>query len=367
LEDIYEKYVEALIQEISSFSINENNLLPIHSIFFGGGTPSLLPSEAIHKILGAIQKHFIQSSDIEISFEANPGTLSQSFLKELKEFGVNRLSIGMQSANPTELVLLERNHSFENVIESVRMARIAGFENINLDLIFSLPGQSVQTWTNNLELAIDLEPEHLALYALSFEHDTPFTKMLEQGLFQLPESDMAADMYHAAEDILGKAGYDHYEISSWAKKKDGFSDFSCRHNMQYWRNNPYFGFGAGAHGWVNQVRTVNVLSPRAYIQRSGRLEKYGYPSTFATVTSEEISIKQEMSETMMMGLRLLKDGISPEDFDLRFGKKLTEVYSLQIDDLDKRGLLDLPNSNQPNLRLTQRARLLGNQAFQEFV
>ena len=259
-------YVEALVREIEAVAASAPDRLPVHTIFFGGGTPSLLSPEHFERILGAIRKNFdlkpiidersvVTNSVVppEISLEANPGTVSLASLKGLRKAGFNRISFGVQSSHPEELRLLERIHDFFDVIESVKEARQAGFENLNLDLIYGLPQQTLERWQESLKRAVGLNPEHLSLYALTIEHDTPFGRWMAQGLMPLPDPDAAADMYEWASQYLQAQGYEQYEISNWARP-----GYPCRHNLQYWRNEPYLGFGAGAHGCAANLRIANI-------------------------------------------------------------------------------------------------------------
>jgi oxygen-independent coproporphyrinogen-3 oxidase len=357
-------YVDALISEIGFVRAAAGQQLPAHTVFFGGGTPSLLPLHAVERILASLRGGFELAGDAEISMEANPGTLNAEYLRGLRAAGVNRLSLGVQSASPQELLVLERQHDFADVINSVKWVRQAGFDNLNLDWIFGLPGQTLASWQRNLELALELAPEHLSLYALSIEHGTPFKEMDGRGLLALPDADAAADMYELAASLLGAAGYEQYEISNWAKRTANGNLLACRHNLQYWRTQPYAGLGAGAHGFLGGVRTANVLAPAAYIKRMQEGAAQPFPRTPATASAESIDAQREMNETMMMGLRLVEEGVSQTGFSQRFGSTLDAVYGRQIAKLQRRGLLE---AAADALRLTQAGRLLGNQVFLEFV
>jgi oxygen-independent coproporphyrinogen-3 oxidase len=364
LDGLIPAYTDALIQEIKFLHEAADERLPAHTVFFGGGTPSLLPLAEVERILAAINEHFDLAPNAEISMEANPGTLSLDYLHGMRAAGINRLSLGVQSANPQELLVLERQHDFGDVINSVKWARQAGFDNLNLDWIFGLPGQSVESWQCNLELALQLASEHLSLYALSIEHGTPFKEMDSRGLLALPDADMAADMYELAAEMLSGDGYEQYEISNWARRDASGEVLACRHNLQYWRTLPYAGMGAGAHGFLGVVRTANVLAPAAYIKRIREGNALEFPRTPATASAERIEPQREMGETMMMGLRLVDEGVSPAGFASRFGETLDAVYGKQIAQLERRGLLE---SAADVLRLTRAGRLLGNQVFMEFV
>ena len=379
IENSIPDYVFALCREIEFVATSAGQRLPVHTIFFGGGTPSLLPVGQLECIFQALHDSFDLLPDIEITLEANPGTLSLAYLSDLVRLGVNRLSLGVQSANPQELLLLERQHSYSDVIQAVTWARQAGFNNLNLDLIFGLPGQALQTWQQTLELALNLCPEHFSLYALTLEHGTPLAHWADRGLIAEPDPDLAADMYEWASERLDTAGYQQVEISNWGRrlpdKPSGERVLACRHNMQYWRNLPYLGLGAGAHGYTSGVRTVNVLAPRTYINRlnsgeSGLNKQQGslaFPRTPATQTVQVIDRATEIGETMMMGLRLTQAGVSRSEFLQRFGERLEDLFRAEIQDLLQLGLLEWAGSDQDVLRLTPGGRLLGNQVFYRFI
>lgn len=365
LVDLIPAYLDALCAEITWCSRTVGKRLPVHTIFFGGGTPSLLSVDGVARILDTLTANFDIVSSAEITLEANPGTLSLSYLSELRQAGVNRLSLGMQSANPSELRLLERQHGFEDVIRSVCWARQAGFDNLNLDLIFGLPEQALESWQHSLELALGLHPEHLSLYALTIEHGTPFGRWVERGLLSMPDPDAVADMYEWASEQLENNGYAQYEISNWGK-------LPCIHNLQYWRNLPYLGFGAGAHGFAAGKRTANVLSPFDYAQRlrtgsESPLNEPEFPATPATQELISIDRSTEMGETMMVGLRLVQEGVSAQVFAQRFGQELDQVYRNQIQQLVGLGLLEWAGNERAILRLSKRGRLLGNQVFMQFL
>jgi oxygen-independent coproporphyrinogen-3 oxidase len=318
--------------------------------------------EAVQRVLETIQELYRVNDEAEITLEANPGTLSPDKLYGLRRTGINRLSFGVQSANPEELRLLERQHDFVDVIKAVKWAREAGFDNLNLDWIYGLPGQSLESWQRNIDLAISLNPEHLSLYALSIEHGTPFKEMSTRGLLPPLDPDLAADMYEWASAPLETAAYQQYEISNWAK-----AGKACVHNLQYWRTLPYIGLGAGAHGFASGFRTSNVLAPAAYIARMKSGKIFNFPRTPATATIEKIDDRRSMGETMMMGLRLTEEGVSRRDFSEKFEVELDEVYGEQIDRLQQVGLLESISGSQNLIRLTQKGRLLGNQVFVEFI
>jgi oxygen-independent coproporphyrinogen-3 oxidase len=355
-------YMEALGAEARILATGLDETIPVHTIFFGGGTPSLLPPELLQTFLECLSPSYTLSPDLEFTLEANPGTLSQDNLISLLALGVNRLSLGMQSAHPDELALLGRRHDFQDVTQAVCMVRQTGFQNLNLDLIYDLPGQTLERWRESLTRALALEPDHFSLYSLTIEEGTPLHDLDNRGLLDSQDPDRAADMYEAAAGILEEAGYRQYEISNWAKPGR-----ECRHNLQYWRNLPYLGLGAGAHGYVPGFRTANVRGLGEYIRRMK--EETGtqasvFPRTPATQDLVSIDPQTEMGETMMMGLRLTLEGVSDGQFQTRFGCSLRSRFGQEIATLEEQGLLEW---NNDRLRLTPRGRLLGNQVFQYFI
>lgn len=364
LENLIPAYVAALRREIALLGESAGERLPVHTVFFGGGTPSLLPPAELERILTALGQVFELLPGLEVTLEANPGTVTRSSLSAYRSLGVNRLSLGMQSASPEELRILEREHTVFDVIQAVKAARQAGFENLNLDLIFGLPGQPLESWQRSLELALGLGPEHLSLYALTVEHGTPLSRWVGRGALPEPDPDLAADMYEWSTERLEQAGFGQYEISNWARR-DGMGGLRvCQHNLQYWRNQPYLGLGAGAHGYAGGFRIANVLAPAAYIQRLREGAALPFPRTPATASAAPVDRAAEIGETMMMGLRLTGEGVSARAFGERFGAPLDELFAKQIDKLCRQGLLEWAGGC---LRLTRRGRLLGNRVFVEFI
>lgn len=389
-EDSIPAYIDALINEIEFVGHHvgrsaERIETKVHTVFFGGGTPSLLSEVQFESTLKALRAAFTFTADAEISIEANPGTISPGKLNAIRAAGVNRISFGVQSANTEELRMLERMHDFFTVIETVSSARKAGFDNLNLDLIYGLPEQSMQTWQTTLKRVLELHPEHISAYALTLEHGTPFGKWSSKGLLPLPDPDLAADMYEWACEYLEINGYVHYEISNWAKNKDekmirplSFSSdpfFACRHNLQYWRSLPYLAFGAGAHGYAGGYRYSNALRIKTYMERLTEIESrksnIEFPLSPAAVNQHKQNLQDDMSEYMLNNLRLVQAGVAEAAFRSRFGCGLLDVYPKEIDELIHVGLLDCktPGSfeNSEVYRLTKRGRLLGNQVFMQFL
>jgi oxygen-independent coproporphyrinogen-3 oxidase len=271
----------------------------------------------------------------------------------------------VQSANPQDLAILEREHGYEDAINAIKFTRQAGIDNYSVDLIFGVPYQTMARWQHSVQLALALDPAHISLYNLTIEHGTPLEAMIHKGLLSSSDPDLAADMYEWTIAYLNEQGFAHYEISNWAKP-DGQGHLPASvHNQQYWRNLPYLGLGAGAHGFAGRTRTMNVLAPAAYIQRIKTGEVREFPRTPATVNAARIDSRTEMGETMMMGLRLLREGVSDAIFASRFGQSIEAVYPEETQKLLGQGLIEWQADKR--LRLTERGALLGNQVFMEFV
>ncbi len=347
LEELFEPYVAALAGEIRRAGRGERAT----SVFLGGGTPSVLPVALTADLLTACREAFTVDTEAEISLEANPGTVDEAQLAGLRRLGVNRLSFGVQSARSDELALLGRLHDFEQAVQAVSMARAAAFDNLSLDLIYGLPRQSLAHWEETLRAALALSPDHISAYCLTVEESTPLADWVASGQVPAPDADLAADMYELAEALLEQAGFVHYEISNWARPGR-----ECRHNLVYWRNGAYLGFGAGAHSHRAGRRWWNARTPAEYV---ARLEAGDSPQEDA----EEIGPALAMGETMMLGLRLC-EGVSAGAFKGRFGRQLNAVYGQELDELKALGLVEW---NGRLVRLTARGRLLGNQVFAQFL
>ena len=365
LEDYIPAYIEALIKEIR-IGIRAKCRLPVHTIYFGGGTPSLLPVKSYERLIKEISSVFNLADDVEISLEANPGTLSLQYLRELRNLGFNRISLGVQSTNDFDLIRLDRIHCVEDVLSSLSHARLAGFENISMDLIFGLPWQDLGSWQRSLARALHLKPEHFSIYALIIEPGTPLYGWYERGLLAEKDQDLEGDMYELAIEQLADAGYEHYEISNWYYPRDG-KDFRCRHNLQYWRNGPYFGFGAGAHGYVEGVRIVNSPNLLDYLGlcHGESVNKAQYPATSAAISIDSVDRYTQMRDFMWLGLRLVDEGVSTQKFYEQYGESMQNVFSDEISYLLSNGLVTWAEDDM--LRLTARGIMVANQVFMQFV
>jgi len=372
----------------------------VETVFFGGGTPSLLPLEEVGGIMAAMQEAFDLAPGAEVSFEANPGTIDHDYFRGLLGAGVNRISFGVQSFHDDELAALDRIHSAEEAKDAYRWAREAGFERINLDLIYGLPNpgaplipsipqdereeasrESMERWQATLEQAIALGPEHLSLYALTVEEGTKLAHDIERGRAPAPDGDMQAAMYEWSSERLAAAGYAQYEISNWCRPGE-----ECRHNLVYWRNGEWLGLGPGAHSHLLDLRScrpsglpagpggvsarfADVYSPKQYIARVNetvKLPANGSGDLQAVLESmgqvtfvEEQTAEMEMADTAILGLRL-NEGLDVGGFELRFGRGLNEVYGPVLTETAAFGLLERENGR---VRLTERGRLLANEVF----
>jgi oxygen-independent coproporphyrinogen-3 oxidase len=361
-------YVDALVKEIR-IANNVNKKILLHSIYFGGGTPSLISLNGYERIISAIDESFKVTEDCEISLEANPGTINYDYLLGLRKIGLNRISIGVQSTDSFDLKRLDRIHDIQDVISSVTDARRAGFDNLNLDLIFGLPWQDLESWRNSLQRAIDLRPDHFSLYSLIIEEGTALYRWHQKGLIEPQDQDLQADMYELAMEMLGNEGYEHYEISNWAKI-DPQRDFRCRHNLQYWLNDPYIGVGAGAQGYYAHQRLVNTPNLTDYLlrMRGNDPDATAFPHTPATISTEFVDLETRMNDEMMLGLRLIQQGVSVQRFEKRYQHSLENKFGPELDRLIGLGLLvwDGEGENK-RIRLTHHGILVANQVFMAFV
>jgi oxygen-independent coproporphyrinogen-3 oxidase len=324
---------------------------PAQTIFFGGGTPSLLPPPLLGRLLDALRRHFAVVPRAEITMEANPGTLDESRLRAVRALGVNRLSFGVQSLNDRKLRLLGRIHSAAEALAAFDLSRRCGFDNLSGDLIYALPGQGRADWRDTLTRLAALDPPHLSLYALTPEEGTPLWRALERGELKLPVSDRAAQMYEWARDELAARGYHHYEISNWARP-----GWESRHNMAYWVQTPYLGFGVSAHGYFAGERRGNVRGLAAYLRRIAQGQD-------PAASVEPIDAARARSDGMIFGLRVL-DGLDRAVYRRRHGADPLDLWPQEIAGLQEQGLLAV---SAERIALTRRAHLLGNYVWEHFL
>ena len=344
----------------------------VNTVFFGGGTPSYLGPELLGRVMETISSSFEPADGAEVTFEANPGDLTPKTLDGLKSIGATRLSIGVQSLDDGLLKLLGRRHSADEALKAHSDARASGFDKVNLDLIYGLPGQTLQQWRETLESTVQAGPGHLSLYALTLEEGTPMEQWVRRGALPEPDPDLAADMYELARERLGGTGYVYYELSNWA-----LPGHESLHNKAYWLNLPYLGVGPGAHSRLGSRRFWTVKPPRDYIRLAEQWRNtYDGASDGAqeiddtllgsalTVDGwEHIQPELDMAETMILGLRLM-EGIDVQAFRDRFSVDPFTLYGAQIKDLEGQGLLECFDGR---LRLTDKGCLLSNRVFVEFL
>ena len=374
IEGLMGPFVDALAAEISAWG-RALGRPPVNTIFFGGGTPSYLPDGELGRILAAAGEAFDLRDDAEITVEANPGDLTADKATNLLEQGINRISIGIQSLDNDLLNLLGRRHDADGALEAFRTVKAAGFENVNLDLIYGLPRQSLEQWQDTLLRLADQGPEHISLYALTVEEGTPLHRWVERGEVPHPDTDLAADMYHYARKLLGERGYHHYEISNWSRPGPACKlDLASRHNLAYWRNLPYLGVGPGAHSSMGGYRFWDMDPPRGYVAAAQEWASAISGPTRA-ITGEWLDaagpvggyerIDEELAaaETMFLGLRLL-DGLDLSEASERMGIDLAARYESQISELLELGLLVKKDTV---IQLHESAFLIANQVFTRFL
>lgn len=349
----------------------------ISSVFIGGGTPSAVAAGQIAAILELVRESFRLTADAEITMEANPGTLTGEKLRIYRRAGINRLSIGLQSADDGELRLLGRIHTWQEFRENYQAAREAGFANINIDLMSALPGQTVASWERTLRKTVDCQPEHISAYSLILEEGTPFFRRYADHPEALPDEDSDREMYHLTKELLAGAGYERYEISNYSKP-----GYACRHNMGYWRRIPYLGLGLGASSLYQESRFHNTADMARYIRclsgacgapnrlfsgsDPGRMpdpEQEWEPLEQIREETEALSAEDRMEEFMFLGLRLT-EGIRETAFAGQFGRTLDSVYGSQLLKLTAAGLME---RTEAGYRLTDWGLDVSNQVFAEFL
>ena len=345
-----ESYVQALLMEMEQTAKAAKDRR-INTIFFGGGTPTTLPFADLVRILDACREQFEVDPLAEITCEANPATIPQTDLAQLQEAGFNRLSIGVQSFDPEELKRLERVHSVDEVYLTVERARQAGFDNLSLDLMFGLPNQTVEGWKSNLKQALGLKPEHLSAYNLTIEPDTTFYKQQTQGKLIMPPDDFQRELFEIVIDTLTKAGYEHYEISNYAKPGK-----QSRHNLNYWVNGDYIGLGAGASSTFKGERYKNTNLPARYIAQINE-------SKTAVDSHETPDSRQRMGEAVMLGLRL-KAGFSLKTFEKQFDVPFHDAFRDTIKKMESMDLIEIRNDRAA---LTREGLFLADSVIVEFI
>jgi len=360
-EEQQERYVKAMIKEICFYgrALGRDGV-SVSSVFFGGGTPTLLTVHQVDEIMKIVKSEFSLEPDCEITMECNPGTASYEKLKAYRDSGVNRLSIGCQSTVNEELRKLGRIHTYEQFLQTYEWAVRAGFTNVNVDLMSSIPGQTKASFYKNLQNVVRLKPNHLSVYSLIVEEGTPFYEMYQKGALDLPDEDEAYEIYQLTQQYLQECGYERYEISNYAKP-----GYACRHNEGYWERREYLGLGLGAASLMEEVRYTNVSDLEEYLAGAEKITfcSESYQKTNLHETAQPLTKAEQMEEFMFLGLRM-KKGISRETFEQYFGVTLESVYAEPIAELIGEGLI---RKQEGRVFLSERGLDLANYAMAKFL
>ena len=349
--DLAERYVGAVVQEIKSSTL-ANRSIRVDTIYFGGGTPSLLLPPQVSQLLDVVHSRFEVHTETEVTMEMNPGTISAETLNGFRKLGINRASFGVQTFDDHELARLGRSHNADDARRTFSQLRDAGFENVSFDLIAGLPGQTLTQWKKNVEEALGLRPEHLSFYLLEVHAGTPLADHIRRGLQPKPDEDLAAVMYRWMLERAEEAGYEHYEISNLC-----LPGLASRHNTKYWIGDPYFGFGCSAHSYDGHGRRwENQRDMNQYVQ--------AIESGESPIVNEELLNESDMrSEAVYLGLRMMR-GVNTKRFRDSFGIDLVETYQTDLSRFVDAGLVEL---NGDTLKLTRAGALMSNEVFAAFV
>lgn len=372
-EDVKRKYIEALVCEINITCGLYNDRLSgyqVKTIFFGGGTPSAVKPEYIRDIMKCLNEHFDIAEGAEVTIECNPGTLDINKADIYRECGINRISFGLQSADNTELKMLGRIHTFEQFKESLSIAEKAGFDNINVDIMSALPGQTMESYKRTVEKVLECNVKHISAYSLIVEDGTPLYDRLDTDYPELPDEDTERQMYYYTQDSLASAGYVHYEISNYARP-----GYECRHNISYWERTDYLGFGIGAASLFEEIRHTNITDINMYIDKCGGMINAGscmdnnvtagnYNRLYEIYDDiQKLSLNDRMEEFMFLGLRKI-GGISKAEFEKTFSKNIADVYGKVIQENVLNGLLV---DDGDVIKLTDRGVDISNVVMAEFL
>ena len=350
-QDEMDHYIDALVVEMKHYAKIYTNTNIIKTIFLGGGTPTTLNPFQLERILKECVNEFTIASNAEITIEANPATVGIELMKSIRTMGYNRISIGVQSFDKAELKLLDRAHGPKEIHSTVDCARKAGFDNLSLDLMFAVPNQSLSSWENNLNKALEKNPEHLSTYNLTIEQGTAFSKLQSNGKLIMPDDDHQLELYKKTIERLTKKGFHHYEISNFARRGK-----ECKHNITYWENKNTLGLGAGASSYMNGTRFKNINLPAHYIRQVKEKK-------IAVEHSETLELRQAMGETIMLGLRLLQ-GISIHQFEKRFQISFIKLFRNIISALKEKELVII---EKDYLRLSQKGLFWADSVTLEFI
>ena len=340
-----DSYLEHLLQEFHSYDIQK-----LRTLYIGGGTPTALSAPQLEVLLDGLTKNLDLSVLEELTIEANPGDLDEEKIAVLKNSAVNRVSLGVQTFDDKMLKKIGRSHLEKDIYENIDRLKLAGFDNISIDLIYALPGQTMEQVKDNVAKAIALDIPHMSLYSLILENHTVFMNRMRRGKLPLPKEEVEAEMFEYIIAELERAGFEHYEISNFSK-----SGFESRHNLMYWDNAEYYGIGAGASGYVNGVRYKNHGPIRHYLK--------AVEEGNARITEEYLTLQEKMEEEMFLGLRK-KSGVSMTRFEEKFGQSFQELYGDIIKDLIQQGLMQVDGDH---VRMTKRGLFLGDTVAERFI
>ncbi|MDW7659974.1 MAG: radical SAM family heme chaperone HemW [Bacillota bacterium] len=349
-ENAIKRYIHALSNEMDLYEEILRNV-EIETLFIGGGTPTCIDGKYIHELINHLKKISNISETAEVTIESNPGTITNEKLDHYLSAGINRISMGLQTTDNTLLSSIGRIHDFNTFVTSFRAIREAGIKNINVDIMFGLPGQTLENLHHTLDTLIELSPEHISAYALKLEEGTPMYEAEKKGLIHMPDEDLERTMYHIIIEVLKKSGYNQYEISNFSKK-----GFESRHNLVYWKNKPYLGLGLAAHSKMDQVRFSNETIMSRYLEKIENGEK---PAIDQVVISE----REDLFETIILGLRL-NEGLNIQMINERYG---IDFYSENEDTINKLRHQGLVQMTDDNLKLTLKGIDLSNQVFLTFM
>ena len=370
IETLLTPYIDSICTEIKLWG----SVIPdtdIKTIFFGGGTPSYIPEDSLGQILNTIKEEMNTTNCKEITIESNPNDLSK--IKKLEyylEIGINRISIGIQSFNDYHLKNIDRRHSAAEGINAIKNAESAGFKNINIDLMFGLPYQTKNEWIETLEVIPTIPIQHISMYCLTIEKNTPMFHQVNQETLPMPDQDLAAEMYEISTNFMQQQNFRHYEISNWAK-----NNMLCIHNLAYWKNQQFIGVGPGAHSSLFSYRFSNIESPKKYIQKlkfnpnsqkihnNNLTAKEKLLTIPTTENLEKQDFKTQMSDTLIMGLRL-DSGINISEFEHKFQIRIEEIFPGKINKLISENLITKQNNQ---IKLSAKGKLLGNEVFINFL
>ena len=350
LDGIFGDYADAVCSEIERVSEQFNGFY-VDTVFFGGGTPSLLPVQDIERIMNTLSKRFVLCKNPEITLEANPGTICAENVRSYRNLGFNRISIGLQAAQDRLLQFMGRIHTKDMFIESVDLLKKSGFNNINTDIIFGVPCQTLDDWMETIELVLRSDVPHISAYSLILEKGAVWSELEEKGELPAIDDSVEREMYYQVIEKLCESGFRHYEISNFARP-----GYECRHNLKYWTGQPYIGFGAAAHSFINNRRFANLSGPHEYIRNIRN-------NSTVREMDDEIVSEEQLSERLILGLRLI-DGVSVNQLTQQFGQEAMDKHFQTIARLKDKGLILL---EQDMLRLTKKGLDYANQVWMEFL